>query len=65
MPEIEAERMVSVTMTAGAARQFWRALIWASAQADEKGHDQNYEWLSWGASRVSMAQRVEEDGPNG
>lgn len=61
---IEAENLVAVTMTAEAARSFWKALIWASAQAETHGRDEHYDWLSWGAGRVSIAQRVNEEGPD-
>jgi hypothetical protein len=67
-PSTDAEpsvELLAVTMTRDAAHKFWKALVWASGHADDEGRDEHYDWLSWGAGRVSTAQRVAEDGPGG
>jgi hypothetical protein len=54
----EADRLVSVTMTAGAARELWKALVWASGRAEDEGRGEHAEWLTWALHRVSTAPAV-------
>lgn len=61
---LAGDQIVSVTMTAGAAEQFHASLLHAAARLPQRKKVEStapmdhYDWLLWGASRVSVAAPI-------
>ncbi len=49
--------LIQVDMTVEAAQSLWKALVWATARAEDErmGH---YDWLAWAQSRVGYQLAV-------
>jgi hypothetical protein len=44
--------MIAVTMSTAAAKCLVKALLRGAAALEEKGHEDDYEWLMWAVGRV-------------
>jgi hypothetical protein len=58
-----SDDLITIEMTTEAAQAFWKALIWASTQADEHGRDDHYDWLSWGQGRIGFHLAMRDEIP--
>jgi hypothetical protein len=64
MPDIErsSDDLIEVTMARPAAKRTVQALIRAAGWADEKGKDEDYDWLMWAAGRIAQAMPTTPEG---